>query len=63
MRAHLWLDAVGGAFLAASPFLLNFHQDVWAPQVAFGLFEIMAAGLSRTNPAAQRPRGLAHASL
>jgi len=65
MSAHLALDALSGAFLAASPWLFGFSQEVWVPHVIIGLFEIGAALLTHTvpdhetSPANGRHRGLA----
>ncbi|MBY0335279.1 MAG: SPW repeat protein [Acetobacteraceae bacterium] len=44
MPLHNALDVLGGMALAASPFLLNFRDEVWVPHLAVGLFAI-AAGL------------------
>lgn len=40
LRTHLWLDALSGAFLAASPWLFGFSDYVWAPHLIVGLLEI-----------------------
>src|SRR4051812_277631 len=40
MPVHLGLDALSGIFLAASPWLFGFAQELWVPHVALGLFEI-----------------------
>ncbi|MCT8266498.1 hypothetical protein NYQ83_04370 [Afifella sp. JA880] len=50
MRIHLWFDGVGGALLASSPFLFGFASEVWVPHVAVGLFEIVAALVTKTTP-------------
>lgn len=50
MPAHLWLDGLGGAFLAISPWLLQFDGWVWAPHVVVGVLEIGAALFSETRP-------------
>lgn len=50
MRWHLHADVASGLFLAASPWLFNFANIVWAPHVAFGLFSIAAGLLTRTTP-------------
>lgn len=44
MPTHLWLDVLGGAFLAVSPWLFNFDEYVYMPHLIFGLAE-MGAGL------------------
>lgn len=51
MPLHLILDGVGGAFLAASPFLFGFSDRVFWPHVAFGLFSVVASLTTRTEPA------------
>ena len=50
MRGHLLLDLLGGALLAASPWLFGFANRVWLPHVAFGLFSIAASLMTRTRP-------------
>ena len=59
MSTHLGLDGVGGAFLAASPWLFNFDEHVWAPHLVLGLLEIGAALMTETRPQARR----SHAEL
>ena len=51
MTRHLQMDAVSGATLAASPWLFGFADDVRAPHVALGLFELIAAFTTKTVPA------------
>lgn len=48
VRTHLWLDALGGAFLAVSPWLFGFSEIVWVPHLVVGLFEIGAALTTHT---------------
>ena len=50
MPAHLRLDALNGALLAASPWLFGFDDEVSKPHVVFGLFEIGAALATRLVP-------------
>jgi len=47
MSLHLLLDALGGALLAASPFLLGFSDRVYLPHLLFGLFSIVASLITR----------------
>jgi hypothetical protein len=60
MRVHLVLDVVGGALLAASPWLLGFGDRGPARTVhlGFGLFSILAGLTTETRsrrPAVFRP--------
>jgi hypothetical protein len=50
MIPHLWLDGLGGALLAASPWLFGFADWVWAPHLILGLLEIGAALTTETEP-------------
>jgi hypothetical protein len=50
MPAHLALDFVSGVFLAASPWLFGFADEVKWPHVLVGLFEIGAALMTRLHP-------------
>ncbi|HYG77367.1 MAG TPA: SPW repeat protein [Planctomycetota bacterium] len=50
MPAHLWLDGLGGLFLAASPWLFGFEDRVYLPHLIFGLGEFAAAMLTQTVP-------------
>ena len=43
MSAHLMMDLAGGAFLAASPWIFGFADELKWFHVAAGLFEIVAA--------------------
>lgn len=54
MTAHLALDAIGGAFLAVSPWLFGFADTVWVPHVIFGLLEIGVAAMTHTVPDHER---------
>jgi hypothetical protein len=54
MPAHLWLDGLGGAFLASSPFIFGFAEFVWVPHVVVGLLEIGAALFTETRPGFSR---------
>jgi hypothetical protein len=53
MPAHLALDAMSGALLAASPWLFGFSgrgRRYWLPHVAVGAFELLAAATTKTRP-------------
>ena len=57
MRAHLALDMVSGAALAASPFALGFRQSgprYWLPHVALGASEILTAALTKPERISKR---------
>jgi len=51
MPMHLALDAANGALLAASPWLFGFAEEVSAPHLGLGLFEIGVMASSQTTPA------------
>ena len=53
---HLWLDAIGGVFLAVSPWLFGFDGDVWIPHVALGVLELLTAAVTETIPGYERRR-------
>lgn len=50
MSTHLWLDALGGVFLAVSPWLFGFDDYVWAPHLIVGLLEIAVSIFTHTVP-------------
>lgn len=50
MRVHLMMDTLAGAFLIASPWLLGFADEVWVPHLVFGIAEMGAAKMTRTEP-------------
>lgn len=49
MPAHLVVDGLGGAALAASPFLFGFADRVLWPHVLFGLFAVVASLITETR--------------
>jgi len=51
MKSHLRIDLISGIFLAASPWLFGFSEDIFWPHVAFGIVEILVVIL--TNPGSQ----------
>ncbi|HYO15635.1 MAG TPA: hypothetical protein VE685_20755 [Thermoanaerobaculia bacterium] len=55
MRAHLVLDVLGGAVLAASPWLFGFADLVRAPHLGFGLFSVVAGLITETVPRKHAP--------
>lgn len=50
MSTHLWLDALGGLFLAVSPWLFGYNDLVWAPHLIVGLLEIGLSIFTHTVP-------------
>ena len=50
MPTHLWLDILGGAFLAVSPWLFNFDEYVYLPHLIFGIAEIGAGLFTKKVP-------------
>jgi hypothetical protein len=55
MKAHLAMDAAGGAALAALPFVLDEDDETAiATCVALGLFDIAAAPMTQTTPTDRR---------
>jgi hypothetical protein len=50
MPVHLILDIASGVFLAASPWLFGFADDVWAPHLIVGLLEIGAGLMTKRVP-------------
>lgn len=54
MTAHLWVDAVAGLFLAASPWLFGFSDIVWMPHLIVGILEIVVALTTETEPRSYR---------
>jgi hypothetical protein len=54
MRTHLMLDVIGGAVLAASPWLFGFADYIWQPHLILGILEIGAALMTKPVPATER---------
>jgi hypothetical protein len=55
MPAHLALDGIAGAILAASPWLFGFADQVRWPHLAFGVVSVVASLVTSTHP--ERRRG------
>ncbi len=51
VKAHLLIDLLSGAFLAASPWMLGFAGYVYLPHLVLGIAEIGAALVTKTHPA------------
>lgn len=56
MPVHLWLDALGGFLLAASPWIFGFEDFVRLPHLVLGLLEVGVAFLTHTIPSYERRR-------
>jgi hypothetical protein len=56
LRTHLVLDLISGLFLAASPWIFNFHDEVYLPHLIIGLMEIMVVLISDTVCCGKTPR-------
>lgn len=55
-RTHLMLDFVIGAFLAASPWLLNYAHYVYAPHLLVGLAFILIGAMTLKQPYTHQTR-------
>lgn len=62
MTLHLWIDALAGILLAASPWVFSFDQRVWLPHLAIGIVLAGLALVSQTIPGYER-RGAARAGV
>ena len=51
MHVHLMIDALGGLFLAASPWIFDFHEVVFLPHLILGLAAVGAAAMTQHAPA------------
>ena len=54
MRTHLMLDLIGGALLAASPWIFDFDEYVWQPHLIVGILEIGVALFTKRQPTNER---------
>jgi hypothetical protein len=50
MPTHLTIDLVSGIFLAISPWLFGFADEIYAPHLIFGILEIGAALTTKREP-------------
>jgi hypothetical protein len=53
MPAHLCVDVLTGALLAASPWIFGFSSEVYLPHLLVGLMEILVVAMSRSRPSPQ----------
>jgi hypothetical protein len=54
MRTHLMLDLMGGAILAASPWIFGFADYIWAPHLILGILEMGASLMTKQVPGTER---------
>ncbi len=47
------IDFLSGVFLAASPWLFGFAEEVYLPHLILGIFEIGASLMTKTTPDVQ----------
>lgn len=50
MKAHLTMDVITGIFLAASPWIFGFADEVSTPHVVFGLIAILTGLCTELTP-------------
>ncbi|MDQ3070762.1 MAG: SPW repeat protein [Acidobacteriota bacterium] len=50
MSGHLAVDALAGAALAVSPWVLGFAETVWLPHLVLGVTELAAGFVTKTVP-------------
>lgn len=50
MSAHLIIDLVAGIFLAASPWIFGFADEVYLPHLILGILEIGASLMTEKHP-------------
>lgn len=55
MRTHLTIDVLTGAFLAVSPWLFGFADQVYWPHLILGLLEAGAGLFTRSTPTVTDP--------
>lgn len=49
VKAHLAIDFLSGAFLAASPWIFGFSEIIFLPHVVLGAAQVLAALFTRTE--------------
>jgi hypothetical protein len=63
MNTHLIIDFLAGIFLAASPWLLHFNEQVYLPHLIVGIIEMLVVLISDKKPfisANEQPLGTPH---
>jgi hypothetical protein len=51
MKVHLIIDLISGIFLAASPWIFGFADEVYLPHLILGIAEIGASTMTKQHPA------------
>lgn len=49
MKTHLFIDLLGGIFLAASPWLFGFYETIYAPHVFVGILSVVVSLFTKTK--------------
>lgn len=60
MKTHLLFDFLGGAFLAASPWIFGFADYIYLPHLILGIAEMGASLTTKTVPSQDRPHTIGH---
>ena len=50
VKAHLMIDLISGIFLAASPWIFGFADEVYLPHLILGIAEIGASLMTKQHP-------------
>lgn len=50
MKAHLTIDLIAGLFLAASPWIFGFADQVYLPHLILGILEMGASLMTKQHP-------------
>lgn len=50
MKVHLGIDLIAGLFLATSPWIFGFSQEVYLPHLILGILEIGASLMTQKHP-------------
>ena len=55
MRTHLSIDVAAGIFLAVSPWVLAFNDEIWQPHLVLGILVICVSLFTKTDTRSARP--------
>lgn len=50
MKVHLGIDLAAGIFLAASPWIFGFSEEVYLPHLILGILEVGASLMTQEHP-------------